>query len=62
MKIEMIWTESEWENVEFCLKQKYGDLKPRTLAKYAVRELVEMERVRHNSQRNAQKWTRKQGE
>ena len=55
MKIDSIWTDSEGHNVLYALRQKYGDLAPRTLVKYAVRELIETERVRRNIERNAHK-------
>lgn len=55
MKIETIWTEREGQNVLYALRQKFGDLAPRTLAKYAIREVIEMDRVRHNMEHNARK-------
>ena len=55
MKIETIWTEREGANVIYALQQRYGNLGARTLLKYAVRETVEMGRIRRQIERNAQK-------
>jgi len=55
VKIETIWTEREGANVIYALQQRYGNLGARTLLKYAVRETVEMGRIRRQIERNAQK-------
>ena len=52
MVIESIWTQNEGSNVLYSLRKKFGDFKPRTLIKKAIREYVENERIKNMSEKN----------
>jgi hypothetical protein len=48
MIIKSVFTESEGDNILYVLKKTYGNLKPKTLIKYAIREFVEIKRLERN--------------
>ncbi len=49
---KVIFTSNEYHNVIYALKKKFGNLHPRTLFKYAIREFVESERLKHMADKN----------
>jgi len=51
-KVVTVWTDCELENVRYALRRKYRDLPDGTLLKYAVRELIEGDRLRRNQEKN----------